>query len=662
MKKISLILVSLLMIMGVSANAQSGIHPSNKPNSESNGAFDKSGYFDYSKVSNLPFLKLERYSLKDDDESIFYKDDKLRKKYNNIMRSIVNAKNVREQKLANIQALLFLEELTKTSKYAGLGNYQLGHYYAFGVFDPYFIESIPSNIYRAENIFIDKLKAETYFRKNEGAKSIREHYFDDAKSYLQMIPGTWMSNMNEGLENCLIENVSNKYTKNAFYFCVLKYNCSFDIYELGKKCVFPCSVCKKNVSFCMDNLLYLLYYAKFLPPYHSMRKSLHEEMTDKEIIEFAEQAKSKNDFYTTIFCYTLSTLRGNVNSFYSLVKEWESVYYYHNMMEHPSFIKQGGIYYELSLWSWILSSSCEDLGLSSCKKVADVLDEYYDELGDEEEKAYKKEKRKKFWTNLGKFALQLAGQAVTTLSQMDAMNHSSGSSVNNAPLLSMSNSQFAAKNQQELNALMLKSRNDVNAQYWNEYQQFATYNKKPDGSNYSFDEWMALQGQAIQNLKNEGYDILAENQKIIDQQKADFEAERKADKEAWFEKMGYGKPSSTAYTNSTSNTTSSTISAKDDKVKTSQTVENSTNENLDSKQQYHTDAVSSDDYKYEKKVSLYIRDGNTNREMFSNKDLCKKDATYYVKLDNKYYRVESGSNWGFNSYIMYSSKRLMFNK
>lgn len=250
----------------------------------------------------------------------------------------------------------------------------------------------------------------------------------------------------------------------------------------------------------------------------------------------------------------------------------------------------------------------------------------------------------------------------SSLSQMDAASHSSSSSVNNAPLLSMSNSQFAAKNQQELNALMLKSRNDVNAQYWNEYQQFATYNKKPDGSNYSFDEWMALQGQAIQNLKNEGYDILAENQKRIDQQKADFEAERKADKEAWFEKMGYGKPSSTASTNSTSNTTSSTISAKDDKVKTSQTVKNSTNENLDSKQQYHTDAVSSDDYKYEKKVSLYIRDANTNRVMFSNKDLCKKDATYYVKLDNKYYRVESGNNWGFNSYIMYSSTRLMFNK
>lgn len=46
--------------------------------------------------------------------------------------------------------------------------------------------------------------------------------------------------------------------------------------------------------------------------------------------------------------------------------------------------------------------------------------------------------------------------------------------------------------------------NQVLSEEDQEYQQFCKYNKKADGSNYSKNEWRAMKGQAIQNMKNNG--------------------------------------------------------------------------------------------------------------------------------------------------------------
>lgn len=47
--------------------------------------------------------------------------------------------------------------------------------------------------------------------------------------------------------------------------------------------------------------------------------------------------------------------------------------------------------------------------------------------------------------------------------------------------------------------------NQVLAQEEQEYQNFCQYNKKPDGSNYTKDEWRAMIGQAIQNSNTGTY-------------------------------------------------------------------------------------------------------------------------------------------------------------
>ena len=83
-------------------------------------------------------------------------------------------------------------------------------------------------------------------------------------------------------------------------------------------------------------------------------------------------------------------------------------------------------------------------------------------------------------------------------------------------------------------------------------------------------------------------------------------------------------------------------------------------DNKKNKQQYRTGNVSSDDYEYVKKVTLYRRDGDKAKVVFRNQDLVKKGAQHYVLLQGKYYLVNY-SNWGkFNRDIMYGTNALYF--
>lgn len=82
---------------------------------------------------------------------------------------------------------------------------------------------------------------------------------------------------------------------------------------------------------------------------------------------------------------------------------------------------------------------------------------------------------------------------------------------------------------------------------------------------------------------------------------------------------------------------------------------------LDSKLQYHIGGVSSDDYKVIRRVSLYIRDGSKAKSFLTNKELCQKGSTYYIKIENRYYLV-GYSNWNrFNRSISYASTSVYFN-
>lgn len=81
----------------------------------------------------------------------------------------------------------------------------------------------------------------------------------------------------------------------------------------------------------------------------------------------------------------------------------------------------------------------------------------------------------------------------------------------------------------------------------------------------------------------------------------------------------------------------------------------------DAKQQFHQGTVNSSDYEVVKhNVTLFLRDGDKAKPYLHNKELCRKRATYYIKIDNKYYLV-GYSNWGrFNRSIMYGAHSVYF--
>lgn len=83
----------------------------------------------------------------------------------------------------------------------------------------------------------------------------------------------------------------------------------------------------------------------------------------------------------------------------------------------------------------------------------------------------------------------------------------------------------------------------------------------------------------------------------------------------------------------------------------------------DAKQQFHEGTVDSSDYKEVKRnITLYLRDGDNAKPFLMNKTLYRKGASYYIKVNNKYYSVGYSMNWGrFNRAILYGTHSVYFN-
>lgn len=198
-----------------------------------------------------------------------------------------------------------------------------------------------------------------------------------------------------------------------------------------------------------------------------------------------------------------------------------------------------------------------------------------------------------------------------------------------------------------------------------EYQEFSRYNKKADGSTYSYSEYQALQAQAMIEAKEQGYDMLAELKEQAEQRDKEWDEERKKDKEAWFKRYGYDI--STSSSTSTSKKTSNTLKTSSVKTNDSSIFLGSTNntikndENLDSKQQFKNDPVSSDDYREVKKVTLYYRDGSVAKVRETNVPLYKKGAHYFIKIGNTYYPRQAPNWLRFRNAIHYGDNQLYYN-
>ncbi len=281
--------------------------------------------------------------------------------------------------------------------------------------------------------------------------------------------------------------------------------------------------------------------------------------------------------------------------------------------------------------------------------------------------AIKKEKRNQMWAQIAGTVLQAGAEAYSMYQQAELVKYHQNHGMSPSGVV-IDPSKLS---QEDLNRLIDPNFaiQQVLSQEMQEYQQFCRYNKKPDGSNYTLDEYRALQGQAIQLAKENGYDILAEQRKQMEEDKKWRAEQRQKDKESWFARYGYDISSKSSATATPSN--SSSASSNSNSSYSSNTNSNSTNQStyqkkeeekkLDSRQQFKSDPVSSDDYQRIKSVDLYYRDIDKARKMNINADLCKKGAFMYVKIGNKYYPRMS-SNWQrFRNAIVYGDRQLYYN-
>ncbi len=286
----------------------------------------------------------------------------------------------------------------------------------------------------------------------------------------------------------------------------------------------------------------------------------------------------------------------------------------------------------------------------------------------------KVERRREAWAEVGKIlgeTLLVAGAVAADVAMQASYgtmstSYSSPSSYSSgfSGVASMSNSQFSSYIDSQLTGLLAMTISQAQQQEMAQFNQFRTYNKKSDGSDYTLDEYRALQGQAIMDLKEQGIDVIGEMREQQRQNKLHEEELRKKEKAERFERMGYDAPASTkspASSSSSQRSSSDKASATSSKSASVSSSNYGNSDKQDPKQQYRNGMVSSEDYDEIKKVTLYRRNGNSSSVSRSNVPLCKKGAYHYIKIGDKYYSVNY-SNWqSYDRQILYGTTILYFN-
>lgn len=267
----------------------------------------------------------------------------------------------------------------------------------------------------------------------------------------------------------------------------------------------------------------------------------------------------------------------------------------------------------------------------------------------EEIRRQKRERRAEIWTGVASMVLQTSVAAYQTYAQAEYTSNMQKRGITPSGVVTDPSKLTSAN----LNHLIdpYFTIQQTNAREYAEYQEFCRYNKREDGSNYSFDEFQAYKGQILHNLKEQGIDVVAEQKELNAKLRQQMREDRFKDTERRFKEMGYD------YTTPISNSSNSNTDTRNTNSKTTNNKINSTSissqvniiygteKELDSEEQYRRDSVASEDYKeIRKDITLYYRDGNRAIEYKRNVTLYKKGSNYYIKLDNTYY-PRRAPNW-----------------
>ena len=260
-------------------------------------------------------------------------------------------------------------------------------------------------------------------------------------------------------------------------------------------------------------------------------------------------------------------------------------------------------------------------------------------------------------------------------SYIDNSYYYSGNTYSN----SRSESQVLQDFTQGANQILAQTITEFNNKEIQEFNEFCKYNKHSNGRDYTYEEWNALRGQAIQNLKDQGYDIIAEQREINRQNNEDWrksldeERTERLDRIKEYNAMKYGTTSSGSTQSSNHSTsTSSKSSSIQPKSTNSNSVNTQSQENstvnkqkeYDSHEQFKNGNInaSSSDYQYIKKVTLYRQEGSSYKVSRSDVELYKKGAQQYIKIGNSYYLASlAASSTQYQKKISYGGMPLYFN-
>lgn len=561
--------------------------------------------------------------------------------------------------------------------------YQLAHFDWFGSFDRYY-NGTPSNIERKYNTsFVGDVR----------------HGFDKAnyKSCLLMCGNPKLVSYNLKLvveKGCYYLSQSESIYETeecTFAKKVFKEACQADminnvsLYDIFHEKFYKGKVFRNVSRQTLDDerLSYIVRLSKCLPYLSRMRQNpdvFDIGKSAKELYSIGEKAYNEKDYIKAFYCFSRGALFGDIKSYLKIyeVSEAQIKYLYNT----PKFSK-----YKSELDDLIVIKNCSRSlmdYISDCKEFSEFemiskevhskinarnqeishnLKEYW--KAEEAKEEAKRERKRAIWSGI----LQGVGQALASASnyyymanQQQIANYSSFSPINMPTYNSNYNYLLDPR----------YAMAQVNAEEQAEYQA-AREGAQRVGINLTIDEWRAIKGQALMDLKAQGIDLIAEQnernrknrqefRESLDQERRERlnlikeDAARKYDVNFSNTSSSNSPRTLSSYTN---NRNSNNVPLNNGSFQNQQSYNAQQN---DSRQQYKREDVSSDDYKFEKRVTLYIREANRNKIMFSDKDLCRKGNVYYIKIGNTYYLVNKQGAWGFNSSISYGHQKLYFDK
>lgn len=390
--------------------------------------------------------------------------------------------------------------------------------------------------------------------------------------------------------------------------------------------------------------------------------SMGKELEEKSAYDYDRVANLKK----AIYYYTRAAMFGNMQAFariYDAVDE-------HNTTLGDLCLKKEKFDPEMDLVISKTASAKKIYQSEPLSEFQQFSKKYYD-MAVEEESAYHKRKREEMyaemaakeerkrrrWNLFGEILRTLGAGLSATLAQTNQFYQNSYS--NSIPSTAVNNNylldpRFAIA--------------QVNAQEMTEYQSARENHQRVFGTDISIDDWRAQRGQAIMDLKEEGTDILAQQQADWEERRNMRDQERISTKKEQLKRAGADNTDEVTNNNRTSKdlnfsakhgVVNKTDNTRSKKTEAYRSQDNS--KDLDSREQYKREDVSSSDYQHIKYVNLYYRDGKHFRKFMSNKDLCKKGARFFINIDGVYYLVRAGES-GYTGTIQYSHSILYFNK